>query len=83
MPHLIQKIPKSNNPNNLNEDGDYLFGDALGTDIAVADGEHGCAGEVDGVDILYKIVFVLNSSVGDPIASGGQLGSTEEYNGLR
>ena len=52
MSHLIQKVSECNHSNNLNKDCDNFLSDALRADITVADGEHGCTGEVNGVDIL-------------------------------
>ena len=57
MPHFVEKIAKGNNSYDLNDDSDHLFFNIFGTNISITDGEHGGAGEVDGVDVLGEECF--------------------------
>ena len=80
--HLVEQVAEGNDPNDLNDNGDHLLLNILGTDIPIANGKHGGTGKVDGVDVLRKEPIALNPNALDPVMVRVDLGSTVEHYSL-
>lgn len=82
VPHLVEQVAEADHCNYLDGCSHDDFLAALGSDVAVADGEHGGAGEVEGVDVFGEGVCRRDARSLDPVVGGVDFGGAEEDDGL-
>lgn len=66
----------------FDEDDDDDFAGVLGSDVPVANGEHGGAGEVVGIEVADVYGLVGNSDGSGPVGGGVDVGSQLDEDGL-
>ena len=89
MTHLIKQIAKTNHSFiglnhtcDLDEDDHDDLSWIFWCDVSVADGQHGCAGEIKRIEVFLKDGSLVDSKSSCPVTLRVDLGRTEDENRL-